>query len=364
MSVQSRVEALRDLLASDQIDAALITGVENMRYLTGFEHVFDGSVWAAVVVGPDYQRFYTDSRYIEAATHAAEGSEWDLQCIGDDLFTRVCDDLKAAGTETLAMEGAVPHARFVFVSDKFEGRIVVSDRWVERLRAIKDAGELDAVARAAALTDAAFDHIMGVIKPGMREIDISLELEVFMRSHGSEGLAFEPIIASGPNSSKPHAGASDRAIEVGDMLTMDFGARIDGYCADMTRTIVVGAKASDEQRRLYDAVLAANEAGIAAVRAGVRAADVDTASRDVLVAAGLGEYFTHSTGHGVGLAVHEEPRVSKPSEDVLRTGNVVTVEPGVYLAGRLGVRIEDLVVVEEDGVRVLSHSPKHLIELI
>jgi len=148
------------------------------------------------------------------------------------------------------------------------------------------------------------------------------------------------------------------------MLTMDFGARVDGYCADMTRTVVVGAKATDEQRQLYGAVLAANEAGIAAVRAGVRAADVDKASRGVLEDAGLGEYFTHSTGHGVGLAVHEEPRVSKPSEDVLRTGAVVTVEPGVYLAGRLGVRIEDLVTVEEDGARVLSHSPKHLIELI
>ena len=364
MSSVSRVAALRDLLASDQIDAALITGVENMRYLTGFECVFDGSVWAAVVIGHDYERFYTDSRYIEAATNAAAGSEWDLHCIGDDLFVRVCDDLTAAGTETLAMEGSVPHARFVFVSDRFEGRIVISDRWVERLRAIKDSHELDAIARAAALTDAAFDHVLPMIKPGVREIDISLALEVFMRSHGSEGLAFESIVASGPNASKPHAGASARAIEAGDMLTMDFGARVDGYCADMTRTVVVGAKATDEQRQLYGAVLAANEAGIAAVRAGVRAADVDKASRGVLEDAGLGEYFTHSTGHGVGLAVHEEPRVSKPSEDVLRTGAVVTVEPGVYLAGRLGVRIEDLVTVEEDGARVLSHSPKHLIELI
>ncbi|HEY5506874.1 MAG TPA: aminopeptidase P family protein [Coriobacteriia bacterium] len=364
MTGTARVDALRGLFEADQIDAALITNVENMRYLTGFDRVFDSHVAAAVAVGRTSQRFYTDARYIEAAREAAAGSAWEVVLQGDDLFVRVCEDLKEAGVETLAMESSVPHGRFVLISDCFDGRVVVSDRWVERLRAVKDAGEIEACARAAALTDRAFDHILGILKPGLREIDVSLALEVFMRSGGSEGLAFEPIVASGPNSSRPHAGVTDRVIEAGDILTMDFGARTCGYCADMTRTVIVGAKATAQQRELYEAVLAANEAGIAAVRSGVKAADVDAACRGVLEAAGLAEYFTHSTGHGVGLAVHEEPRVSKPSTDILRVGEVVTIEPGVYLAGRLGVRIEDLVVVQSGGARVLSHSPKHLIELI
>jgi len=364
VTASARVDALREILEADQVDAALITDVENMRYLTAFDRVFDSHVWAAVTVGRTFQRFYTDARYIEAAREAAAGSAWDVVLQGEDLFAHVCTDLKEAGAGTLAMESSAPHARFEFVSERFDGRVVVSDRWVERLRAVKDAGEIEACARAAALTDRAFDHVLTILKPGIREIDVSLALEVFMRSNGSEGLAFEPIVASGPNSSRPHAGVTDRVIEAGDILTMDFGARIDGYCADMTRTVIVGAKATPRQRELYEAVLAANEAGIAAVRSGVRAADVDAATRGVLADAGLAEHFTHSTGHGVGLAVHEEPRVSKPSTDILRVGEVVTIEPGVYLAGELGVRIEDLVVVEEGGARVLSHSPKHLIELI
>jgi Xaa-Pro aminopeptidase len=364
MSDLSRVGALRDLLEADQVDAALITDVPNMRYLTAFDRVFDASVSAVVVVGRDYQRFYTDPRYIEAARIAAEGTGWDVRCQSDNLLVRVCDDLSESGAGTVAMESSSPHGRFVFVSDRFDGRVVVSDRWVERLRAIKDAGELDATQRAARLTDAAFDHVLGILKPGMREIDASLALEVYMRANGSEGLAFDPIVASGPNSSRPHAGVTMRVIEPGDILTMDFGARVDGYCADMTRTVVVGARASDRQRELYEAVLAANMAGIAAVRAGERARDVDAASRGVLASAGLAEFFTHSTGHGVGLAVHEEPRVSTASEDVLLTGSVITIEPGVYLAGELGVRIEDLVAVEDGGACVLSHSKKDLIEIV
>jgi Xaa-Pro aminopeptidase/Xaa-Pro dipeptidase len=250
------------------------------------------------------------------------------------------------------------------VSDCFNGRVVVSDRWVEELRVIKDVGELGASERAAVLTDAALDHVLGILRPGLREIDVALELEVFMRSRGSEGLAFEPIVASGPNTSKPHAGISLRAIEPGDLLTMDLGARIDGYCADLTRTVVVGARATDEQRRIYDAVLAANEAGHAAVRAGVPAREVDAAARDLLTALHLGEYFGHSLGHGVGLEVHEGPRVSAKSDDILRSGSLITIEPGVYLPGFGGVRIEDLVAVEESGGRTLSHAPKHLIEIL
>ncbi len=360
----ARVQAFREHFEADGAQAALITDVANMRYLTGFDHVFDPMIAGAVLISPVYQRFYTDTRYIEAAQAAAKDTSWEVRLQRESLYAGVCDDLTAEGVETIAMESSVPHARFVFISDRFSGRVVVSDQWVERLRAVKDAGELDACARAAALTDAAFDHVLGILRPGLREIDVSLALEVFMRTNGSEGLAFDPIVASGPNSSRPHAGVTMREIEVGDILTMDFGARVDGYCADMTRTVIVGAAATDEQRRIYEAVLAANLAGLAAVRTGVRARDVDAAARDLLAGMRLGEYFGHSLGHGVGLFIHEEPRVSSTSEDILRTGSVITIEPGVYLEGRLGVRIEDLVAVEEGGARILSRSPKDLIEIV
>jgi Xaa-Pro aminopeptidase len=364
MSSATRVEALRARLLEGEVDAALVTESANMRYLTSFGHVFDDSISAAVVVSADTMRFYTDARYIEAARAAAAGSGWDVRLQRDSLYDEVCADLRADGVQTIAMESSVPHARFVFVSDRFEGHVVISDDWVQALREIKDAGELESAAAAAALTDAAVDHVLGIVHPGLREIDVALALEVFMRTNGSEGLAFEPIVASGPNTSKPHAGISMREIQPGDFLTMDLGARIDGYCADLTRTVVVGARATDEQRRIYEAVLAANEAGHAAVRAGVLARDVDAAARDVLVGLHLGENFTHSTGHGVGLQIHEGPRVSAKSDDVLRTGSLITIEPGVYLPGFGGVRIEDLVAVEESGGRTLSHAPKHLIEIV
>jgi Xaa-Pro aminopeptidase len=206
------------------------------------------------------------------------------------------------------------------------------------------------------------EHALSVLRPGLREIDVALELEVFMRSNGSYGLAFEPIVASGPNSSKPHATVTERVIGSGDFLTIDIGARVDGYCADLTRTVVVG-HASDEQRRVHAAVLAANEAGIAAVRRGISCADLHKVAADVLAGHGLGEAFGHGLGHGVGLVVHELPTVGPRSRDVLVPGNVITIEPGAYLPGFGGVRIEDLVAVKTGGYRLFSHAPKHLIEI-
>jgi len=212
VSSLERVAALRNRMETDDIGAALIGDVANMRYLTGFDRVFDDMINAAVVVGPDYLRFYTDSRYIEGAQVAARDTGWDVRLQRESLYAEVCEDLHADGVDTLAMESNVPHARFVFVSDRFNGRVVVTDQWVEEQRAIKDEGELDGIAAAAALTDQAFDHVLGILRPGLREMDVSLALEFFMRTNGSEGLAFEPIVASGPNSSRPHAGVTMREI--------------------------------------------------------------------------------------------------------------------------------------------------------
>lgn len=363
MGSRERVGALRTRLEADSVDALLISEGANMRYLTGFDGVFDGMSAGAVVVSEHVARYYTDSRYIEAARAAAAGTEWDVRLQRESLYSEVCDDLRSDGFETLAMESSVPYARFKMVSELFGGRVVMIDHAVEDLRAVKDPSELAAVERAAALTDEAFDHILGILRPGLREVDVALGLEAYMRGHGSEGVAFEPIIASGPNSSKPHAGVTMRTIGEGELLTMDFGSRVDGYCSDMTRTVVIG-RASDEQRRIYEAVLAANEAGREAVRAGVRAADVDGVARALIAERGFGDDFGHGLGHGVGLEIHEMPSLSTRSTDVLQPGHVVTVEPGVYLPGFGGVRIEDLVVVEQGGHKLLSHSPRNLIEIV
>ncbi len=362
MSSRERVEALRGRLGADAVEALLVTATANMRYLTCFDGVFDSMPAGAVVVTHEHARFYTDSRYIEAARDAARETFWEVCLQRESPYTEIVADLHADGFATLAMESAVSYARFKMVSELFGGRVVVVDHAVESLRAVKDAGELVSISRAAALTDQALDHVLGILKPGLREVDVALALEAYMRGHGSEGVAFEPVVASGPNSSKPHAGITMRVIGEGDLLTMDLGARIDGYCADLTRTVVIG-RASDKQREVYEAVLAANEAGRAAVRAGAHGADVDGVARTLLSERGFGEAFGHGLGHGVGLEIHEMPGLRQTSADVLEPGNVVTVEPGVYLPGFGGVRIEDLVAVEDGGHKLLSHARRELIEI-
>jgi Xaa-Pro aminopeptidase len=234
--------------------------------------------------------------------------------------------------------------------------------WLRVLRMVKDARELERIERAQIVTDRAFEHILGLIEPGLSEREVALELEVTMRRAGSDGVAFAPIVASGPNSALPHAAPTGRLLAEGDFVKLDFGARVDGYCADMTRTVVLG-DASQRQRDMHTAVLEANRAGRAAVRPGAVGADVHAAAAAVLDRRGMGELFGHGLGHGVGLDVHEGPRLGPGSEDVLAPGMVVTVEPGVYEPGFGGVRIEDLVAVDGGGHRVLTNSIRELIEI-
>jgi len=363
VNAESRLAALREQMAADGVPALLVTTISNVAYLTGFEGVLDDHANATCLITPDAARFYTDHRYLLAATTAARGTEWAVftpEYGATDVAA--CRALQEEGVSTLAAESSMSHSRFVKLSEQFVGHVEATAGSVEQLRRVKSPEELERIAEAAAITDRAFEHICGFVKPGMTERQIALELEVFMRTNGSVGLAFEPIVASGPNSALPHAQATDRAVKTGEFLKMDFGARFGGYCSDMTRTVVVG-KASEKHREIHTAVLAANRAGIDAVRAGVVGKDAHEVARSALDGAGFGEYFTHGLGHGVGLEVHELPSVGATSDDVLPENAVVTVEPGVYLEGFGGVRIEDLVVVEADGARVLSASPRELIEL-
>ncbi len=362
MMADQRLAALRRRLAGEDAEVALVTTPANMRYLTGFEGVFDEGVNAACVVSAEVARFYTDSRYEVAAREAATGTPWAVHIQKDSMYVEICAQLMSEGVGTLAIESSVPYGRFKFISEQFQGRVLASEHWVEGLRQVKEAVEIEAIEAAAGLTDRAFDHILAFLRPGIREVDVAIELESFMRRNGSEGVAFDSIVAGGPNSARPHAGVSRREVSAGEFLMMDFGARVAGYCADMTRTVVMGV-ASDRHRTVYEAVLAANEAGIAGAKAGMAGCDIDAIARDLLGRAGLAESFGHGLGHGLGLAVHELPGVGRLSREPVRSGSVITIEPGVYLPGFGGVRIEDLVLVEDGGVRLLSHAPKELIEI-
>lgn len=362
MDIGARLAGVRRKIKEDGAPAALISLTSNLRYLTGFEDVIDRGINAACLVTEDLALFYTDSRYVEAATAAAAGGPWEVRLQKENLYVELCEDLHEQGVASLLLESGVPYGRFKFVSEQFRGAVRVVDRMVETLRQIKEPEEIDRMAEAAAIADRGFEHILTFMRPGVTEQEVALELEFAMRRAGSEEMPFPLIVATGPNGARPHAIPGQRKLEAGDLVVLDFGARVGGYCSDMTRTVAIG-EASKDQRRLYDAVLEANEAGLAAVRSGIPCAEIDLAAREVLERHGLGATFTHGVGHGVGLDVHEMPTVGPRSTESVRENSVITVEPGVYIEGTAGVRIEDLVVVESSGHRRLTNAPKELIEI-
>jgi Xaa-Pro aminopeptidase len=357
-----RTDRLRAKLAAEHVDAVALTSVPNIAYCTGFLGVFDDEPAHVAVVGAAGAVLYTDSRYFDALTTAAKGSEWQVRLVKESLTEIVARELDEAGATSVALETSQPYDRYQAFATALAATVVPASGWVEELRAVKDAGEIASHEAAQALTDRAFDHILGTLRPGVAEARIALDLEYFMRSEGSEGVAFAPIIASGPNSALPHATPGSRELQQGDFVVLDFGARLGGYRADMTRTVVIGS-ASERHREIYSAVLAANAAGTEAVRAGLTGREIDAAARAVIAERGFAEHFGHGLGHGVGLEIHEQPGVGPRSEGVVPLGAVITIEPGIYIPGFGGVRIEDLVVVEEAGARVLTRSPKELLEL-
>lgn len=362
MDVLARLEGVRKRLREDKAHAAVVSMPSNLRYLTAFDGVIDHGINAACVVTEDAARFYTDSRYIEAAAAAAEGGPWDVVLQKENLYIELCEQLQSEEVTSLLLESGVPYGRFKFVSEQFRGAVRMVDSLVETMRQIKEPEEVERIAAAAAIADKAFEHILGFMKPGVTEREIALELEFHMRRNGSEEMPFDPIVAGGPNGARPHAIPGDRPLQPGDLVVLDFGAKVGGYCSDMTRTVGI-SRVADEQRSIYSAVLEANEAGLTAVRAGRPCVEVDLAAREVLQRRGYGELFTHGLGHGVGIDVHEMPTVGPRSTQSLRHDSVVTVEPGVYVSGLAGVRIEDLVLVKESGPQLLTHAPKELIEL-
>ena len=342
-------------------ESLLVTHLPDVRYLCGFT----GSA-GALALRQGKATLFTDGRYREQAKAEAAGTavsieqrsallaavEW-LQACG---VTKCAFD--AAHTTVAAFEGM----RLGVARGVRRGFFVESENMVATLREIKDAAEIQVLKRAALLGCELFEGALGKIRPGVPEQEIAAWLELEARKRGAEAMSFDTIVAAGPRSSLPHGRASSARLPRRGFLTLDFGVVLEGYCSDMTRTVHLG-RPGRESRSVYDSVLEAQLAGVAAVRSGVSAAEVDDAARAVLRSSDLAEYFVHSTGHGVGLEIHEGPRLAAKQPTKLRAGMVVTIEPGVYLPGRFGVRIEDMVLVTRSGGEVLTPSTKALIEL-
>ena len=339
-------------------DAALIFSEVNRLYYTGFS----GSDGCLLVCADGFARFWTDSRYTEAAGKAiADCDVLDSTDLADQLNTIFKErNIRKVCIEADRMTVSEYHQ---LCKDLPETAIDAGEtltKLIEAQRMIKDEDALQCILAAQKIAEDAFDYILGEIKAGKTEKEIQLALDFYMLSHGADALSFETICVSGANSSMPHGVPTDKKIENGDFLTMDYGAVVNGYHSDMTRTVFIGTP-TEEQKKVYDTVLAAQLASLHALKDGISGVEADKAGRDIIAAAGYGRNFGHGTGHGVGVEIHEAPRLSTKSEHILHTGNVVTVEPGIYLPGKFGVRIEDMAVITADGCRNLTKCPKNLI---
>ncbi len=363
-SASERAERLANELREQEIDVLLVATAVNVRYLTGFT----GTNGLALIYADEAaaHRFLTDFRY--ATQSAAEVPDaFDREIVAGEMLEGVVDVLAASGKAVgrrLGFDDASvtvkQHARLAELLGE-EWELVPYGGAVERLRAVKDAGEIDRIRAATRLADEALRETLEAGLVGRTERDVVIELELRMRRLGGEAPSFPSIVAAGAHGALPHAVPRAREIRKDVLVTIDWGALHEGYCSDCTRTYATGERISARAREVYALVLAAQERALAAVRAGLNGKELDAVARDVIEAAGEGEHFGHGLGHGVGIEVHECPRLSRlASEDPLEVGNVVTVEPGVYLPGRLGVRIEDLVVITEDGQEVLSRLDKEL----
>ncbi len=353
------IEFIKDYLKVSSSDAALIISPENRFYFTDF-----ASSDGFLLVSADRAAFITDGRYIEAAQKTVKNCEVMLQ---SQTISQIKDVLTALGAKSVAVEAErMTLKQYAELARALDGIDIVCDGEldleIEKIRSIKNKSQVEKIIKAQRIAEAAFEHILTFIKEGVTEKEVALELDYYMLSHGADGLSFETIAVSGKNSSKPHGVPSDKKIEKGDFVTMDFGAVVEGYHSDMTRTVAVGF-VTDEQKNVYETVLKAQAAAQAAASSGVCCADVDKAARDVIENAGYGEYFNHSTGHGVGVEIHESPRLSTACKAALSVGNVVTDEPGIYIPEKFGVRIEDMLLITENGCENLTRAPKELIIL-
>lgn len=353
----SRQNSVRKRMDLSCLDGLLFTGLENIRYLCGFTGS-DG----ALVVGREESYFLTDSRYwtqSEEEVKEAKIVRYKKKTDGIlSLFSEL--GLKRIGFESSALPFSLYQSLLEKLPEKTE--LIPLDTEIKNLRAVKDGQEIGSMREAIKIASDAFEHILKMAREGVVERDLAFEMEFFMKRQGAEDLGFNIIVASGNRSALPHGRASEKRIEKGDLILIDFGSRFQGYHSDQTRTVVCGPP-SPEQKKIYQIVKEAQERAIEKVRPGIALQEVDAAARDHIRQCGYDGYFGHGTGHGIGLAVHEDPAVNKENKDLLTEGMVITVEPGIYLPGLGGVRIEDMVRATADGVEVLTYLAKELREI-
>ena len=377
-----RSQLIKELM-EEPIDAVLINNPSNLYYYTGFtggEAMFlmpvNGDIMSTYafelcgisndsrVITNDWPDGYviTDSRYYEQVEKECEGLQlvkWESKGMAATIQELLVEDKKIQ----IILEDDMNLAQYMKLTEVCRNcAFALGSKWIQKPRMVKDAEELAKLEQAEYIGDAAFTHILDVLKPGVSEREIALELEFFMKKQGASKLSFDTIVASGANGSMPHAQVTDRVLQSGDFVTMDFGCVYQGYCSDMTRTVAIGTP-TDEMKKVYQIVLDANLRAMEQIEAGKRCNEIDAVARDYIREQGYGEYFGHGLGHGVGLDIHEEPRFSPKCDVITQENMVITDEPGIYLPGQFGVRIEDLVVVKENGYQKLSQSEKKLIIL-
>ncbi|MGY0693019.1 M24 family metallopeptidase [Virgibacillus sp. FSP13] len=351
-----KLTRLREELEANKLDALLVTSPINRRYITGFT----GTAGVTIVTQND-ALFITDFRYIEQATEQAK----DFKIVEHKqlIIKEISDQLKQLNVKRVGFEkDHVTFATYELYKKTIDQELIPVSDIVEKLRLIKSESELTTLKQAAKIVDDAFVHIQNYIKPGVKEMDISNELEFFMRRQGATSSSFDTIVASGYRGALPHGVASDKEIQSGELVTLDYGALYQGYCSDTTRTVAVG-EISDELKTIYETVLTAQLKGVEGVKPGITGKEADAIVRDYITEKGYGDYFGHSTGHGVGMEVHEGPGLSHRSSTKLQAGMVVTVEPGIYVPNVGGCRIEDDLVVTETGNERLTLAEKKLIQL-
>ncbi|MBX8937947.1 Xaa-Pro peptidase family protein [Enterococcus gilvus] len=349
-----RIEKLRALMKKEVIDAYLVTSPANLRYLTNFT----GTAGLAFIT-LEKAFFITDFRYTEQAGEQVQAMTIVQQ--QGDVVGEIIKLMESEGINVLGFEDAfMTYAEYSVFEEVIDAELAPASGLIETLREQKDDGEIAIIEKACTIADEGFEHVLKMIRPGMTEIEVANQLDFFMRSLGATGTSFDTIVASGVRSALPHGVASTKTIEQGDLITLDFGCVYQGYVSDITRTFAIGDP-GQQLKDIYQIVLEAQQKVIDVAQAGVTGAQLDAIARDFITEAGYGDAFGHSTGHGIGMEIHEGPNITRFNDEPLKVGSIITDEPGIYVAGLGGVRIEDDLVILADGNRILTHSPKELI---
>lgn len=352
------IEKYQSLLETGEVDALLLTSVYNRLYAAQYR-VAEG----VAVVTREGAYYFTDSRYIEAAEKNLKGFTVRMTHPGSSEIERINEVIGEHTIKKLGFEeNDMTYGDYLRYNEALHAVLVPMQAKIDAFRATKEPWEIELMRKAQAITDQTFSELCKIIQAGMTEKELEAELLYRLYKHGAEGPSFDPIVVSGPNTSLPHGVPGERKLEFGDFITMDFGCIYGGYCSDMTRTVALGF-VSEEMDKVYKTVLKAQLAGIAATKAGVAGRDIDGAARKVIADAGYGDYFGHGYGHSLGILIHEAPNANTRNAQPMPAGAVVSAEPGIYLPGKFGVRIEDVTVITETGCEVLTKSPKNLIIL-